>query len=88
MIKKWFYLGNKGVLAEGDQIKALENHCNTKPEDLTKFELVPFHVLRDMIQEAKDYVKVTVESKEPVKEEKPKRKRRTKAQIEADKASE
>ncbi len=82
-MKKWCYIGNKGVLAVGDQIEQLKDHCNDRPDDLLKFESVPFHVLRDLIQEAKDFVK----AEEP-KEEKPKRKRRTKAQIEADKASE
>jgi len=81
MEQKWFYLGNKGVLAKGDQIKQLENHCNERPEDYSKFERVPFNTLRDLIQEAKDFVKAK-------EEEKPKRKRRTKAEIEADKASE
>lgn len=83
MEKKWFYLGNKGVLAKGDQIKQLENHCNERPDDYAKFERVPFNVLRDLIQEAKDFVK----AKEEPEEEKPKRKRRTKAEMEADKAS-
>lgn len=76
-----------GTLATDEQAKSLENHCNTKgPEDLTKFENVPFHVINNMINEAKEAVKV--ESKEAVKvepkEDMPKRKRRTKAEIEAD----
>jgi len=84
MEQKWCYLGNKGVLAKGDQIDQLKDHCNDRPDDLLKFKSVPFHVIRNMIQEAKDFVKAKEE--EP-KEEKPKRKRRTKAEIEADKAS-
>lgn len=84
MEKKWFYLGNMGVLAKGDQIDALKDHCNERPEDLTKFESVPFHVIRNMITEAKEFVKA---KEEPKKEDKPKRKRRTKAEMEADKAS-
>ena len=81
---KWFYLGNMGVLANEDQSKELENHCNTKgPEDLKKFEHVSFCVIKKMINEAKVAVKA---ENEEVKEEKPKRKRRTKAEIEADNA--
>ena len=84
MEKKWFYLGNMGVLAVGDQIDQLKDYCKSRPDDLTKFEQVPFHALRDMINEAKEFVKADTES---VKDEKPKRKRRTNVQIEADKAS-
>ena len=86
MIKKWCYLGNKGVLAKGEEVDILKDHTNDRPEDASKFERVPFHVLRNLIQEAKDFVEAENAKKEEKKEEKPKRKRRTKAEIEADKA--
>jgi hypothetical protein len=80
MQKKWFYIGNLGTLIEEDKWDILEGHCNNKgPEDLRKFKSVPFHVIRNMITEAK----AAVAKKEEVSE-KPKRKRRTKAEIEAD----
>lgn len=82
MEKKWCYIGNKGTLAVGDQIEQLKDHCNDRPEDYSKFERVPFHILRNMIQEAKDFVE-----SEDKKDEKPRRNRRTKAEIEAEKAS-
>jgi hypothetical protein len=75
-----------GVLASDEEAKLLENHCNTKgPEDPTKFEHVAFHVVNSLIEEAKSAVK-KVEVSEDIEEEKPKRKRRTKAEIEADEA--
>ena len=78
MLKKWFYIGNMGTLVEEDKWDILKDHCNNKgPEDPTKFESVPFHIIRNLINEAKAAVSKI--------EEKPKRKRRTKAEIEADK---
>jgi len=83
MEKKWFYIGNYGVLANGDQIDKLKDHCNDKgPEDARQFKSVPFHVIYNMIEESKKAVS------EPKKEDKPKRKRRTKAEIEEAKKSE
>ena len=75
-MKKWLYIGNYGCLAEGDQIAKLESHMNDiGPEDPKKFESISFHKAFSMIQNAKEVVSA---------EEKPKRKRRTKAEIEAD----
>jgi hypothetical protein len=87
---KWLYLNNMGVLANDEEAKLLENHCNTKgPEDPSKFEHVAFHVVNSLIEEAKSAVKkieAPEDIKEDIEEEKPKRKRRTKAEIEADEA--
>jgi len=83
MEKKWFYIGNMGCLAIGDQIDLLKEHCTqTGPEDPKKFESVPFHVLRNMIERAKIEVKIE-DNAEDIKK---KRKRRTKAEMEAEKA--
>lgn len=80
MEKKWFYIGNYGCLAKGDEIAKLENHMNCKgPEDPKKFESISFHKAYSMIQSAKEAIE---------KEDKPKRKRRTKAEIEAEKLGE
>lgn len=69
------YLGNFGVLAKGEEIEILKNHFTAeRPEDLTKFENITFSKARGMIAKAKEA------TKEP--EEKPKRKRRTKAEME------
>ena len=80
MKRKWFFIGNYGCIAEGDQITMVENHmhCNG-PEDPKKFEHISFHRAYSMIQNAKDVI---------ANEDKPKRKRRTKAEMEAAKASE
>ena len=77
MNKKWMYLGNFGVLAKGEEIEILKNHfTGERAEDLTKFEHITFSKARGMIEEAKQAV---IED-EPA--EKPKRKRRTKAEME------
>ena len=80
-MKKWFYIGNYGCLAQGNQIDSLKDHMNDKgPEDPKKFESISFHKAYSMINDAKE----VIEKEDTAK---PKRKRRTKTEIEADKAS-
>ena len=82
-MKKWMYKGNYGVLAVGEQIEALKDYFNqTRPDDLSKHKHITFAVAYSMIKTAKEAVKKVDEETE-----KPKRKRRTKAEIEAEKAS-
>jgi len=72
-----------GTLAFEEQGKQLVNHCNTKgPEDPAKFEHVPFHVIKNLIEEAKAAVKVPepVKAPEPKKESKPKNSKKNKTE--------
>ena len=76
-MKKWYYLNNMGTLAFEEQGKQIKDHCNTDgPEDASKFEDVPFHVIKNLIEEAKAAVKAP----EPKKESKQKNSKKIKTE--------
>ena len=80
---KWIYRENYGVIVNEEQEEILKDYFeNDKPEDTKKLQVLPVQTALNMVANAVDAVKEEPKEEAPVKQ---KRKRRTKAEIEADK---